>query len=329
MSVQSSSTDLVASLELASKYLYQYGGVILFVFGNLSCILNIIVFTRKTLSKNPCSTYFIAANIFNFLYINSTLLATIFEVGFNISVTTKYIVPCRLTYYTALFSNVLGSYCLILASIDRSLITSQNVSTRQRSTLRFSYLCVIGGTIFWMLFHSPALIFMTITQIAANISICSYHVGFYLTFIGYYSTIKESSSIILLLIFGLWTVKNMQRSRRVLLPHVSLQSGITRQSVPHIIKPKDRQLVAMILIDIISYTIFCSTAAMFYTQQQITQYQNKSMEQIEIETFIQRLTVIWIHIPYGTTCYTNLLVSKTYRNAIKKLFSRNRIFCRH
>jgi hypothetical protein len=174
-----------------------------------------------------------------------------------------------------------------------------------------------------MLFHSPALIFMTITQIDENISICSYHVGFYLTFIGYYSIIKESSSILLLLIFGLRTVKNIRRLRRVSLPRVTLQSGITRQSVPYVIQPKDRQFVTMIFIDIISYTIFCSTAAMFYTQQQITQYQNKSIEQIEIETFIKRLTVIWIRIPYSTTCYTNLLVSKTYRDTIKKLFSRN------
>ncbi len=323
MSVQSSSTDLAASLNLASKYLFQSVGVILFVFGNLSCILNIAVFTRKNLRKNPCSIYFIAANIFNSLYINSTLLATIFESGFNLAVTTKYIVPCRLTYYTALFSNVLGSYCLVLAAIDRFLITSQNVSTRQRSTLRGSYLCVIGGTIFWMLFHTPALIFMTITQIAANLSVCSYHIGFYLTFIGYYSIIKESSSILLLLIFGLLTVKNMQHSRRAVLPSVTLQAGIRRQTVPYIIQSKDRQLVTMIFIDIISYTIFCSAAAMFYTEQQITQYQNKSTEQIAIETFIKRLSVIWIRIPYSMTCYTNLLVSKNYRNAIKNLFSRH------
>jgi hypothetical protein len=180
-----------------------------------------------------------------------------------------------------------------------------------------------------MLFHSPALIFMTITQIDENISICSYHVGFYLTFIGYYSIIKESSSILLLLIFGLRTMKNIRRLRRVRLPPVTLQFGITSQNVPYMIQPKDRQFVTMILIDIISYTIFCSTAAMFYTQQQITQYQNKSIEQIEIETFIKRLTVIWIRIPYSTTCYTNLLVSKTYRNTLKKLFSRNKIFRYH
>ncbi|CAF1002627.1 unnamed protein product [Rotaria sordida] len=323
MPVQSS------SLELAAKYLYRYGGLILVVFGNVGCFLNIMVFSRKALRKNPCSIYYIAVNIFDFLFINSLLLFTTLETGFDIYITTKNIVVCRLCYYTSLYSNVLSSFCLISASIDRVLVTSSNVLTRQRSTVRLTYLCIISGTIFWMLFHSPALAFTNILQFEENVDTCFYQPGFYLTFISYYSIVKESSSILLLLIFGVWTIKNIQRLHRIKISITGTSSGTVRVGRSHIVRSKDRQLVFIVLKDIIFYAIFCSTAAIFLTEQQITQYQNKTVEQAKFDIFLKQVTIFCLHIPFTTGCYTNLFVSKAYRNTIKHIFSWNRIFPCH
>ena len=313
----------MASLELASKYLYRFGGIILLVFGNLGCVLDILIFTKKTLRKNPCSIYFIAGSIFDLFFLDSLLLATILETGFQISVITQHIVLCHLAYYASLFANVLSTYCLILASIDRVLVTSPNVAIRRRSTLFSSYVLVLIGTAFWLLFHSPSLIFTNITYIDENVSFCFYQTGFYLTFISYYSIIKESSSILLLLFFGLWTVKNIRRLRRVALPTTTMQSGIVPLNTSRAIQPKDRQYVAMVLLNIVVFTICSSTAAMFLTEQQISQYQQKSIEQVKIEIFFKYLVIFVLHIPFGSGCYTNLLVSKAYRNAMRNIFSRD------
>ncbi|CAF2743117.1 unnamed protein product [Rotaria sp. Silwood2] len=253
MSSQSSSTDVITTLESIATYLFRFGGLILVVFGSIGCILNVMVFSQKSLRKNPCATYLAVENIFNLLFINSLLLSITLESGYSIYFTSKNIVLCHLCYYTSLFSNVLSSYCLILASIDRVFVTSPNASTRQRSTLRFSYFCIIGGTIFWMLFHSPSLVFTNITQIGENIYMCFYHVGFYLAFISFYSIIKESSSTLLLLICGIWAVKNIRRLRRVILPIVSSYSTVARVAGSHIIHSKDRQFVWMVLIDTLLY----------------------------------------------------------------------------
>ncbi|CAF2646682.1 unnamed protein product [Rotaria sp. Silwood2] len=323
MSSQSSSTDVITTLESIATYLYRFGGLILVVFGSIGCILNIMVFSQKSLRKNPCATYLVVENIFNLLFINSLLLSITLESGYNIYFTSKNIVLCHLCYYTSLFSNVLSSYCLICASIDRVFVTSPNASTRQRSTLHFSYFCIIGGTIFWMLFHSHSLVFTNITQIGENIYMCFYQVGFYLTFISFYSIIKESSSTLLLLICGIWAVKNIRRLRRVALPTASSYSGVGRVTGSHIIHSKDRRFVWMVLIDTLLYAIFCSMAAIFLTHQQITQYQQKSIEQLQLDIFLKQITVFCLHIPFGVSCYTNLLVSKAYRNAMKNVFSWN------
>ncbi|CAF3717520.1 unnamed protein product [Rotaria sordida] len=312
-----------SSLELAAKYLYRYGGLILVVFGSVGCFLNIMVFSRKALRKNPCSIYYIAVNIFDFLFINSLLLFTTLETGFDIYITTKNIVLCRLCYYTSLYSNVLSAFCLISASIDRVLVTSPNALTRQWSTIRRTYLCIIAGTIFLMLFHSPALVLTNILQLEENVYMCFYQPGFYLTFIGYYSIIKESSSILLLLIFGVWTIKNIRRLHRIKISTTATSSGTVRVGGSHIVHSKDRQLVFIVLKDIIFYTIFCSTAAIFLTEQQITQYQNKTVEQVKLEIFLKQVTIFCLHIPFTTGCYTNLFVSKAYRNTIKNVFSWN------
>ncbi|CAF4133617.1 unnamed protein product [Rotaria sordida] len=289
--MMSSQSSLITTLESIATYLYRFGGLILVIFGSISCILNIIVFSQKSL-----------------------------QAGYNIYFTSKNIILCRLCYYTSLFSNVLSSYCLILSSSDRVFVISPYASIRQRSTLRLSYFYIIGGTIFWMLFHSPSLVFTNITQISQSISICFYQVGFYLTFISFYSIIKESSSTLLLLICGIWAVKNIRHLLRVTLSIGTRFSGNTRVVGSYIIHPKDRQFVWMILIDILLYAIFCSMAAIFLTHQQITQYQQKSIEQVQLDIFLKQITVFCLHIPFSISCYTYLLVSKTYRNTIKNIF---------
>ncbi|CAF1548754.1 unnamed protein product [Adineta ricciae] len=213
-----------------------------------------------------------------------------------------------------------GLFQVIFASIDRVLITSSKVTIRQRSNLRLSYIYLIIGTVFWLLFHSPAWFFTTITEVNENNFMCFYEIGSYLVFISFYSIIKESSSIILLILFGLWAVKNIRRLHRVTLPTISLQSRINRAEGTYKINPKDQQFVSMVLIDIIIFSICSSMAAIFLTHQQITQYENKSFEQIQISIFLKEITVFCLHIPFSTSCYTNLIVSKAYRKAMKNVF---------
>ena len=320
--MSSQSNQNISPLVLAVSYLYRSGGVLLVIFGNIGCMLNIAIFTRKTLRKNPCSIYFIARNIFDFLFINSILLAYTLEVGFGIHYTTTSAILCALNYYTSISSNALSSFCLISASVDRVLVTSSHALTRQRSNLRTSYICVIIGTIFWLLFHSPTLILTNITQLDQHTHACFYQIGPYLTFLSYYSMIKESGSILLLIIFGVWAVKNIRRIRHVVIPSGSQPSGTAPTAAQHTLQAKDRQFVYMVLIDIVLYIICCSTAAIYLTYQYVTQYQEKSIEHLQLDLFLKYVTEVVLHIPFCLSCYTNLLVSKAYRNAMRNLFSR-------
>ncbi|CAF4129150.1 unnamed protein product [Rotaria sordida] len=105
------------------------------------------------------------------------------------------------------------------------------------------------GTLFWTLFHIHALILTNIVQLSPNVVLCYFQQGIYLTFIGYYSLVKELTTLLLMIICGLWSIMNVRSMRRV----------------------RDRQLILLLLMDIIIYTLFSFVFAIFLIYQQITQ----------------------------------------------------------
>jgi hypothetical protein len=306
----SSSTDAIIVLQSATQYLYQVGCPILMLIGTIGCILNLIVFTQKNLRKNPCSIYFIAYNIANLLYIYSSLLSLMLDVGYNIDPSSHYLIICRLRLYAAILFNCLSPFYLILASIDRILVTSQNALTRQRSTRRLAYVCIIGGTLFWTLFHIHALIFTNIIQLGPNIFLCYFSAGVYLAFVGYYSIIKEILALSLMIIFGIWTVKNIRSTGRArVAPDLSI-GGTTMENNLHSAASKDRQLILMLRIDITIYASFSFMYAIFLMYQQI-----------KIENSVRNICLFSIGIPFCSSCYGNLFASKTFRKEVKKVIS--------
>ncbi|CAF1234373.1 unnamed protein product [Rotaria sp. Silwood1] len=329
MSLASSASETIAAMKAAQKYLYQCGGPILMLIGTIGCMLNLIVFTQKALRKNPCSIYFIAYNVANFLYIYSSLLALTLSVGYSIDVSIYNLIICRLRLYTVSLFNTLSPFYLILASVDRIFVTSSNALTRQRSTRRFAYLCILIGTLFWALFHSHALIASNIRQLAPNAFLCYFQQGIHLVFVSYYAVIKETSTLLLMIICGLWSVKNIRNIQHVRGVTNLSTSRTTTEGSSHSASSKDRQLIFMLLLDIIICASFSFAFAIFLMYQQITQNYTKSSDQIQIENIVRNLCLFSAGIPFCTSCYANLIVSKTFRYEAKKALSWKRIFCIH
>ncbi|CAF1271657.1 unnamed protein product, partial [Rotaria sordida] len=246
----SSDSSFITSIVLAQTYLYRFGGPILVFVGTLSCILSLIVFTRKNLRKNPCCIYLVTFNVANFLLVYITLLSATLLLGYGISPISYNMALCRLNVYLALLLDGLSPSYLILASIDRVLITSPNARTRRRSTHRLAYMCIIGVTLFWILFHCYALLAANIVQLTPNYSTCYIESGIYLTFIGYYTLIVKASILPLLMaILGLWTIKNVRSFRgTTVIPIISITGSTAVGS--NSAHAKDRQFVRILLIDI-------------------------------------------------------------------------------
>ncbi|CAF1571833.1 unnamed protein product [Didymodactylos carnosus] len=190
--------------------------------------------------------------------------------------------------------------------------------TRRRSTYRFAYICIVTGTIFWALFHSHTLIFATILQFGPYVYVCYFQPGIETNFITYYTIITETLVIVLMITCGLCSLNNIRKIRRI--GAITNESTRTAQNNNlQSTSSKERQFVFMLILDIITYTLFTFVLAIFLIYEQITQNDVKSFDQTQIENIIRNLCLFSITIPSCLSCYGNLLISKTFRNEVKKV----------
>ena len=324
-----SSTDILATMQLVQKYLYQFGSLVLLSIGTIGCILNVMVFNQRSLRKNPCSVYFIAYNLANFVFIYSSLLPTTLNLGYGIDFSTRNIVICRVRLYITILSNVLSPLYLVLASIDRVLITSSNALTRRRSTRRVACTCIASGTLFWASLHAPILFLANIIQIGPYVFICYFRLSVYISFISYCTLFKATVAFLLMAICGLWSIKNI-RNLQPVRPAASLSATVaTTGTTTYSNTSKDRQLCFILLIDIITYVLFSFWFTIYLIYQQITQNYVKNGERIQMENIISNMCQFSGSIPFCISCYANLIVSKTFRSEVKKMLSYKQIFRIH
>ncbi|CAF0789386.1 unnamed protein product [Adineta steineri] len=297
--------------------LYKYGGPILMVLGTVSCVLSLIVFTKKNLRKNPCAIYLVAYNIGNLLQIYTTMLLAILSIGYNIDPTLYSLSFCHFRYYTQFLFTILSPSYLILASIDRILITSPNALTRQRSTLRVTYISIIGVTLFWLLAHIHTLFLTYILEPVPNLIICTFQPGFYLTFIDYYTILIQDILIpLLMIILGIWAVKNLRQRRQVTAVTVTAATVVVRSTQS---KSKDSQLIQILMIDIGIYIIFSAMMPPVLIYLQILQTEPYDFAKLELVSLLLNVALFSSYVPFCVGFYTNFLVSKTFRYEVKNI----------
>lgn len=140
----------------------------------------------------------------------------------------------------------------LIAALDRVLVTSPNALTRRRSSHLFAYKCSIGGTLFFI----HLLIFTTIEPIGPDTYFCYYQSGWYLMFMNCYSIVKETTSLILMITLGLWSVQNLRRIRRIQVGSSFTPNETTVASTSTSNSSRDRQLVFLIVKDVVIYILF-------------------------------------------------------------------------
>ncbi|UJR32403.1 hypothetical protein I4U23_019865 [Adineta vaga] len=315
----SSSLITIPNLQSIRVNLFSIGGPILIIIGTISCIVNLLVFHQKKLRKNPCALCFMAFNISSLLLLYLSFLPAVLQIGFNIEPGAYNLPYCRLRYYLGFLFACLPPFYLILASIDRTLITSSNVNIRQWSNCSFIYRCLFGITLFWMLFHSHAFVYIDIVEFEQGYSVCYFQRGLYSVLVSYYTLIVNGIiPLVLLSTFTILTMRNLHR--RV------FQNVITAEMrTIHISHRQDRQLTGMLLIEIFTCIIFDFIHPCVLLIVHISQYQIHSNEYQEFDRFLLSISTFSLHIPFCTSLYTNLMVSKRFRKQVKYIIFRKKM----
>ena len=239
------------------------------------------------------------------------MIGSILIYGFNIRGDSSNIIVCKLLYYTAYLCTTLSSNIFVFASIDRLLISSQNIDTRLYSSKRLAYLFMSTSICFWIIFYSHALVKIEIRELQPSIYTCYYDTsGFYFEFTSYSTLVIAAALAIALLLLSILSYKNVRQIRSI--PRQN------RQQLRSMHK-KDFQLLRCLYAHDIIHISINGCAAVYYTYLAATKNHPRTQLHTDIDDLFLSFGVLTRHVSYCVSFFVFILLSKAFRQETKRL----------
>ncbi|CAF4666241.1 unnamed protein product [Rotaria sp. Silwood1] len=300
----SSKDNLIIIFPYIIKILSRYLLPFILLFGNISCLLSLIVFLQKSMRKNPSGLYFLSSTLCNIIFINTMIVATILYFGFNIDPSGNILIICRIQFYIGFVTTILSSTFLVLASIDRYIISSTNYNNHRFSTHSMAIKFIFSITIFWCIMHIHAFFFIIKPKDNNKMFYCTLKTGTYTLIIIFYEFIIQDLLIpILMILFSLRTIINVR--------HVMVNSMSRLQSV-------DRQLLIIMLSQCFVYLSFRLPLLIYFVSDYIIKNSRKYIRYWTVNMIIFYLSLLSFFIPYCVFFFINL-ISHSFRVEFKRL----------
>ena len=291
---------LVETWMTVQKYLTYTVLIGLFTIGNIGCIFNVIIFRCPYLKTSSCSRYFLASSFANAFQLNIGLASHILDLTFAIHPYHYSSILCKLRNYLINTAGFLSQTYLLLACIDRYLITTR---FRQISRLPIANRIILCTACFWLVDLSHMLVY---SNVIANHHFCFFSSASYVFFISLHNFILSGLVLpILMTIFGILTLNNVRRIRRQV------------RSRRH----RDHYLSLMLLTNIfisVLFTFMYTSGLLYMSVFASNRANNLSVKEQFQRRFISFIAIIFYYIPYAVSFYVNILTSQRFRREFRK-----------
>ncbi|UJR24203.1 hypothetical protein I4U23_027169 [Adineta vaga] len=312
-----------------------------FILGNIGNILNILVFSREPLRTSVCSIYFLIISIANLVSINIGLLTRILSTLDVPDPSRNVAWYCKGRAYISGLSLTIARHFLCLIAIDRVLMTSTRVSTRQLSSFKIARWIVPISCLSWAIFYVHTLIGYENNRTGTS---CGRQAGFYSTFTTVCTiSIDAIIPIIIMAVFTLLMMKQiralrLRRERNVVttirqvttvrsqmrtttINAISYQDGRSQESNGHNIeRQREKQLTRLSFVQVLIYIIFNLPNAVYVVYMLIVTNEKKTADRSAIESFVSLFASILTYIYCTLNFYIYTLSSATYRTKTKQIF---------
>jgi hypothetical protein len=283
--------------------------------GNLGTALNLFIFLQKEMRKKPCALFFIAYLMANFGRLNFYILIPTLTIGYGVNIFGKYPGFCPYRRYIGDFFLITPNYFLVFASLDRMLISSQNVNTRSRMNRRIALFLIGGNILFWSLFNIYVFFFSEVQVLDGVRFLCNVKPGGGYTFYTFHLLIDvETIPILLMTGFGIQTIKNIKQIR--------VRNNLN-------FNERDRNFITLLSIQVIAYIILRLPNPIYYLYEVITSSTIKSSNRVDIENFVFFIVSVlqyaesaafpWINL---TTSSSRTELKRAIKNIINKIHQR-------
>lgn len=295
------------TLRFLDQFVSKYCLGTLFFLGIISLLFNTIIFTRRTLRSTSCILYFFASTLANYPIIYFVIPCRFLADGFGIDPTIKSLSFCKFREYILTVTRSLSAWFMLFASFDRFISTSRNIHYRRFCRISIARLLIIVTTITHFLFyiHIPILF----TNHLPNDQ-CEAPIGTYRIINDcLYSIIYIILPALLMLIFGILTIKNQKRR------------GMLRISQSLYIIKRDRNLFLMFIFQFILFV--CTTLPQAIQKLYITITLNDTITDVNqnlFNQFISHAARMISFINHSCQFYIFTLSSKLFRHELKLSF---------
>jgi len=286
----------------------RYGYPILMILGNIGNVFTVIIFSEYR--RSTCAIYLIILSIINSVYVTFNYYLKVSPVYYGDETIFEFAI-CKLFAYLQNIIGQIGNTMIILAAIDRLMITSNRATFRAFSTLKRAKWLIIFSIIFWLLFLSFFPIITTIVNGQCGLFgiYGIIYFSYSLAFIGMFPPI-------ILGISGYLTYRNMKQAHNRIQPVIN--NDINANNT---LGRRDRELRTMVISEALVYIFTTTPFALNLIQLYITQnlIPNKSVQYSQIESFLSFTASFLLFINRASAFYIYLIVSKPFRRNFIKL----------
>ena len=328
MSNSTTSSSLVLTLTAIQFRMSTIVMPILLIFGSGGNILNAMIFLQKTFRSNSCSIYMIAGYLLHTLVLCWAMSTNLYSL-YNRDPLTYNESYCKIRQYSISAIFTMARLCVGMACVDRFAISSQNANIRAFGRPRTARSVIIIIIVICLIAPIHLLIFNTIQNGRCLMP------GLYPYFFATYAIII--AAVIppsIMVTFSILAAKNIQHIRQRIQPlpvspnPVSETNRVINRNARVHLRRYDYQLLKMLLVDVTIYCISAVPSPIYYIYAAVTLKLTKTPEQVAWQNFLNYLAYqVLLYIAASTSLYTNLWVSKVFRNEFK-LFINRFIFTR-
>ena len=297
-----------SSLATIQTQMNFYGSLVLLVAGTIGNLLVLILFSRRL--HNACSLYLINSAATNIFYLQFSVFSRIFPPDYN-EQSTRALILCKiLAYVPNAFGQIIKTM-LVLACIDRYMITSNQAHLRAFSTPKRAKYLIVFSYIFWLAVSCHVPIMTTIvngrcTRVDPYATIYTLYIVFVVGLI----------PSITLITFASLTYRNVRRLRRQIQPTAPDGSAANGS-----IQRRDRELLVLVLSEVIIYVSATLWFPAVLLEMMISQYimPTKILQYFQAEMFAFNVAVLLLYIYSAAPFYTYVISSSTFHRDFQQL----------
>ena len=317
---------LMKILTVHSAKVHLYFSLSIFFFGVVGNFLNILVLTHRSIRSNSCIFLFLISSIANLISIISGLTSRILS-NWEFDFTERHDIPCKLRAFITFSSRTIAIWLIMLATIDRWLLSSSQLYRREFSSLKTSQkgciIIIVTSISFYshMLYCYQANLSKTPLKCYGKNSMC--RLGTDLI----YAFVTIIFPVILMTGFGLSTISNIREARTCMKPsETSSDKSLNREPLfNHNQKNQQRRkleryLRRMLFIQVILLILLTLPQAIHKIFFSLTSNENKSSIAYDLDKLLYKFELLLPFIESALPFYIYTLAGgKVFRQALYKL----------